>query len=68
VQSLQRLVKAQQSLTPAWEECNRYDLTAAPCVSDWLIVLIRPGALLLVISHRFARVLVLVLWVGVGRK
>ncbi len=23
--------KAQQSLTPAREECNKYDLTAAPC-------------------------------------
>jgi hypothetical protein len=32
--------KAQQSVTPATEECNRYDLTAAPCFSlanhnDW---------------------------------
>ncbi len=31
---LLRLVKAQQSLTPAREECNKYDLTDAPCF--WL--------------------------------
>ncbi len=35
-----RKKKAQQSLTPAKEECNKYDLTAIPCFqlanhNDW---------------------------------
>jgi hypothetical protein len=30
--SLLRLIKGQQSCPPSREECNEYDLTAAPCL------------------------------------
>jgi hypothetical protein len=33
------------------KECNKYDLTAAQCFSDWSIIMIRPGGLLLVVTH-----------------
>jgi len=42
---------AQQSYTPAREECNKYDLTV---VTDWSIMMIGPAGLLLVVSHLFA--------------
>ncbi len=38
----------------AREECNKYDLTTAPCVSDWRIKIIGPGGLVLVVFHVFA--------------
>jgi len=41
---------AQQSYTPAREECNKYDLT----VVTWSIMMIGPAGLLLVVSHLFA--------------
>jgi hypothetical protein len=47
----------------AREECNKYDLTAGPC--HWPIVMIGPGGLLLVVSHLFG-VLVLVLWMPIS--
>ncbi len=60
---LLRLVKEQQSITTTREECNNYVLTRLP-VSHWpIIIIFGPGALLLVVSHLFA-VLVLVFWVG----
>jgi hypothetical protein len=51
--------KAQQNLIPAREHCNKYDLTAAPC-SDWPIIMIGRGGLILVVP-------VLVLWVGMEK-
>jgi hypothetical protein len=45
---------AQPSVTAAREECNKYDVIAAPSVSDWPIIVIRPGSLLLLVSHSFA--------------
>jgi hypothetical protein len=41
-----------KSLTPAREECNKYDLPFP--VSDWLIITIGPRGLLLVVAHLFA--------------
>jgi len=40
----------QQSLTPAREECSKYDLTTAPS----LFLIVQEGGLLLVVSHLFA--------------
>jgi hypothetical protein len=34
-------------------ECNKYDMTAAQCVSHRPIKMIRPGGLLLVVPHLF---------------
>jgi len=56
---------------PPWsttfeKECNKFDLTALS-VSDWPIIIIGPGGLLLVVPHLFA-VPVLVLWVGLPKK
>ncbi len=59
--------KVPQSLPPAREECNKYDLTAAPCFSDWPIIMISPSGWLLVVSRLFAGT-VLVLWVRVEKK
>jgi hypothetical protein len=33
------------------KECNKYDLTAAQCFSDWSIIMIGPAGLLLVVTH-----------------
>jgi hypothetical protein len=41
-----------KSLTPAREECNKYDLPFP--VSDWLIITIGPRGLLLVVAHLLA--------------
>ncbi len=56
------LEKAQQRFAPAEKSVLNmiYQLLS---VSDWPIVMIGPGGLLLVVPHRFA-VLVSVLWVG----
>jgi hypothetical protein len=40
-----------------------YDMTGVQCVSDWPIISISPGGLLLEVPHLLA-VQVLVLWVG----
>jgi hypothetical protein len=44
-----------------------YDMTGVECVSDWPIISIRPGGLLLEVPHLFA-VQVLVLWVGLQKS
>jgi hypothetical protein len=58
--------QAWQALTPAREECNKYiwlvicfwlpddSYIAAKHVSDWPIIMTRPGALLLVVCFLFA--------------
>jgi hypothetical protein len=62
-----RLIKGiQQSLTPTPEECNEYDLTTVP-VFYLSIIMIGPGALLLVVSHLFA-VALLVFIIEVEKK
>jgi hypothetical protein len=48
--SLLTLVKC-ASRAPAGEECNKLDLTAAPCVFDWQIVIIGPSGLLEVVLN-----------------
>jgi hypothetical protein len=58
------VLRAQQSLPPAIEECNKYDLTCA-FLFDWPLIMIAPGGLLLVVSYLFA---VLVLWVELEKK
>ncbi len=65
--TLLRLIKGtQKSLTPTPEECNKYDLTTVP-VFYFSIILIGPGALLLVVSHLFA-VPLLVLSLGLEKS
>jgi hypothetical protein len=61
------LVKGSAVLCTCKKECNKYDLTAAEC-SDWSIIMIRPGGLLLlVVPHLFA-VPVSVLLVGLPKS
>ncbi len=48
------------------KECNKYDLIAAQCFSDWPIIMTGPGGSLLVVPHVFANP-VLVLWVGLQK-
>jgi hypothetical protein len=57
---------AQQTITTAREECNKYDLTVDP-ISNRPIVRIGVGSLLLVVSHIFA-VPVLLLWLALEKK
>jgi hypothetical protein len=40
-------------LCPCTKECNKYDLLLLS-ISDWLIIMIGPGGLLLVVPHLFA--------------
>jgi hypothetical protein len=67
--SLTRLIKCTAKLvTPTRKECNEYDMTFVP-VSDWPIIIIGLGVLLLVVSHLFAvPVFVLVLLVRLESK
>jgi hypothetical protein len=53
--SLLRLVckNTQSSLTPAREECNKYDLTSQLPARDWATIMIGPGGLLLVVFQFF---------------
>jgi hypothetical protein len=65
---LLRLVKSTaHSLTPVRTERSVINPTFCTFVYDWPIILIGPGALLLVVSHLFV-IPILVLWVGVGKK
>jgi hypothetical protein len=49
------LLKAsRKSCALAREECNKYDLTAAPCFRSAPNIMIGPSGLLLVVSHLFA--------------
>jgi len=61
------MVTGAAALCTCKKECNKYDLTATLCVSDWPIIMIRPGGLLLVVSHLFL-VPVSVLWVGLQKS
>jgi len=69
-----------QALTSAREECTKYIWTVVMCfwlsddcyitakyVSDWPIIMIRPGGLLSVVCYLFA-VPQLVLWVGLEKS
>jgi hypothetical protein len=62
----QWLVKGAAMLCTCRKECNKYDLTLIT-VSDWPIIMIGPGGLLLVIPRLFA-VSLFVLWVGLQKK
>jgi hypothetical protein len=53
----------QQTLCTCRKECNKYDLTAAH-VSDWPIIMIRPGGSLLVTPRNLFAVSDSVLRVG----
>jgi len=55
------LVEGAAALCNYSKECNKYDLTATR-VSDWSIIMIGPGGLLLVVPH-VLEVPVSVLWV-----
>jgi hypothetical protein len=48
------LYKAQQNCAPAEKkECNKYGSDCSSVFSDWSIIMIRPGGLLLVVSLPF---------------
>ncbi len=64
--SLPWLVNGAAALCTCRKECSKYDLTAAS-VSDWPIIMIGPGGLLLVVPHLFA-VPVSVLLVGLQKS
>jgi hypothetical protein len=55
------LVESAAALCTYRKECNKYDLTTTR-VSDWHIIMIGPGGLLLVVPH-LLEVPVSVLWV-----
>jgi len=57
------LVKGAAALCNCRKECSKYDLTAAG-VSEWPIIMIGPGGLLLVVPHHLFAVPVSVLLVG----
>jgi hypothetical protein len=44
------------------------DLTADPCFGIGRLIMIGPSGLLLLVSHLFSQVSVLVLWVGLVKK
>jgi hypothetical protein len=52
--SIKHFVMAGKRHITSGKECHKYDLTAAQCVSDWPIVMIGLGCLLLVVPHLFA--------------
>ncbi len=59
---------SKQSCAPGREECNKYDLISHCCLFlIALIIMIGPGGLLLVVSHRFL-VPVLLFMGGVAKK